>query len=155
VLEWMIVFVDPPPPPPHNGGPAPKPDPSPAPGPRDDDGEPKPVKTCLCSPQCTCGCNEGQECECQGSKAAPDWRTHGVVSARLSEGARFTHAGYEVTRDDVMAALQASVPADGKKLRVTVIGAKEDRSRVEADWKTDPNLASVKDGYVFKSYSPD
>ena len=156
-LEWMVAFVDAPPPmPPHNGGPVPEPKPrSAASNPPDNDPKPEPAHGC--SKNCTCGCNDGDPCRCLNpNRPRPiDWRTTGVVRDELSDRAVFRHGEYSVSRDDVVLALQASIPCDGKCRRVTVIGPKEDRARVESDWKNDPSLQQLKQGFVFKSYDPD
>lgn len=119
-------------------------------------------KVCPCSADCTCGCNEGEPCRC-GNPAprpapapAPDpdsWVTHGVIREKLVEVPRYRHGDFEVTRDDVIVALE-KVPADSKKMRVTFIGDPAARARIEQDWKSDPEIAKVKDAFLYRSYDP-
>lgn len=174
---WLVIFnAPPPPPPPHNGGPPPAPAPRPLPAPPGPRYEWKPWNG---NPDCLSLYEDGVEvgfysrrertyyprngdgygpagsppCETPDFQARPAWIERGVEPEKLSRQPRFRHGEYEVSYDDVLLAL-ARVPEDGKKVRVTAIGPEAARAKLDADWKAAPELAAVKDDFVYTSYDP-
>lgn len=146
---WAVIFNDPPPPmPPYNANATKKV----LTGRDEVGGGGGCEKTCGCSPDCTCGCNQGRPCQCGG---APDPATTGVEWDKISTKARYLHGEYEVTREDVVNALESKVPQDRAKRRVVAIGAEGDLAGLRGDWKASQALLGAKDAFVFQTYAPD
>src|SRR5262245_12277620 len=82
---------------------------------------------------------------------APPRRTSGW--RRLGKGPSYRRNGQQSSFEEVLTALE-QMPNYKGKLRLTVIGSKADRAALEKDWQSSPELAGLKDAYVYKGYEP-
>jgi len=81
----------------------------------------------------------------------------GVDPDKISRGERYRIGGRDVSKREAIEQLGApsgQIPNDAANLRLTVIGADEDRRRVLDDLAKSPALASWKDKLVVQDYAP-
>jgi hypothetical protein len=61
----------------------------------------------------------------------------------------------EITKEKAIERVQRGIPDDRGKLRVTAIGKPEARQKVADDLARSPELAAVRDLFLFQAYNPD
>lgn len=85
----------------------------------------------------------------------PVSQNFGVDRSKLKGEESYHLNGRKATRKQAIEAIEANVPDDVDKLRLTVIGGEADRKRVLADIDTHPALAEVKGRVLVQSYPAD
>ena len=101
-------------------------------------------------------CKDGCKIETtEEDQDGPQVLNFGVQLGKLGGTPRYRLNGVEISRDQAIAAVEgADIPDDANLLRLTLIGSKEDRTRVLEDLDRHPALAHLKGKLLVQAYDP-
>lgn len=101
-------------------------------------------------------CKDGCKIETtEEDQDGPQVLNFGVQLGKLGGTPRYRLNGVEISRDQAIAAVErADIPDDANLLRLTLIGPKEDRTRVLEDLDRHPALAHLKGKLLVQAYDP-
>lgn len=92
---------------------------------------------------------------CSPPISPPTEANYGVDREKLEGKPGYWRHGKQCSRQEAFEAIESSVPDDRGKLRLTVIGPKDQQTRVLQDLKSHPALSFFRDKVVVQAYAPD
>lgn len=112
---------------------------------------------CPAKKNCACGCVDGEPCRCLTSPGVRrvDYRLNGVEGDKISKTPRYTLNGRLITSEQAYEAVGNTLADDTNKLRVTLLGAEAECTKVKQDLEANPLFAPHKDFLLVNAYRPD